>query len=176
MITRGDGPRRRHVVLSWHARAAAGPALLGVPEAQRAAEMPDRGAEPPAGWEETGAGQLGEGGVQAFAHRRQPGRLTIQPVLPALWSYSRRSSIEAPATSALQELLWNSYIGDEFVHSVRQLRAPTMIAPAARSRRKYLFTYQVDQLVREAYLSHRDAKTRPGIQVLLRKSAFRTGR
>ena len=35
-----------------------------------------------------------------------------------------------------------------------------------RSRRKYVFTDQIDQLIREIYLNHRDAKTRPGIRLL----------
>jgi hypothetical protein len=39
----------------------------------------------------------------------------------------------------------------------------------ARSRRKYVFTNQIDQLIREIYLNHRDAKTRPGIRLLARK-------
>ena len=39
----------------------------------------------------------------------------------------------------------------------------------AQSRRKYVFTDQIDQLIREIYLSHRDAKTRPGIRLLAKK-------
>ena len=39
----------------------------------------------------------------------------------------------------------------------------------ARGRRKYVFTDQVDQLIREIYLSHPDAKTRPGIRLLAKK-------
>src|SRR5208337_2874671 len=31
-----------------------------------------------------------------------------------------------------------------------------------QSRRKYLFTDQIDQLIREIYLNQREAKTRPG--------------
>ena len=34
---------------------------------------------------------------------------------------------------------------------------------------KYVFTDQIDQLIREIYLSHRDAKTRPGIRLLSKK-------
>ena len=37
------------------------------------------------------------------------------------------------------------------------------------SRRKYVFTDQIDQFIREIYLNHRDAKTRPGIRLLARK-------
>ena len=39
----------------------------------------------------------------------------------------------------------------------------------ARSRRKYVFTDQIDQLVREIYLNHPGAKTRPGIRLLAKK-------
>ena len=38
-----------------------------------------------------------------------------------------------------------------------------------QSRRKYVFTDQIDQLIREIYLNHRDAKTRPGIRLLAKK-------
>ena len=38
-----------------------------------------------------------------------------------------------------------------------------------QSRRKYVFTDQVDQLIREIYLNHRDAKSRPGIPLLAKK-------
>jgi hypothetical protein len=38
-----------------------------------------------------------------------------------------------------------------------------------RNRRKYIFTDQIDQLLREIYLNHRDAKTRPGIRPLAKK-------
>jgi hypothetical protein len=37
------------------------------------------------------------------------------------------------------------------------------------NRRKYVFTDQIDQLIREIYLNHRDAKTRPGIRQLAKK-------
>ena len=37
------------------------------------------------------------------------------------------------------------------------------------SHRKYVFTDQIDQLIREIYLNHRDAKTRPGIRLLAKK-------
>jgi hypothetical protein len=36
-----------------------------------------------------------------------------------------------------------------------------------RGHRKYIFTDQIDQLVREIYLKSPDAKTRPGIRLLL---------
>jgi hypothetical protein len=39
----------------------------------------------------------------------------------------------------------------------------------AHRRRKYVFTAQIDQLIREIYLSQPDAKTRPGIRVLAKK-------
>jgi hypothetical protein len=38
-----------------------------------------------------------------------------------------------------------------------------------QSRRKYVFTDQIDQLIREIYLNHRDAKTRPGVLLLAKK-------
>jgi hypothetical protein len=38
-----------------------------------------------------------------------------------------------------------------------------------QSRRKYVFTDQIDQLIREIYLNHRDAKTRPGTRLLSKK-------
>ena len=38
-----------------------------------------------------------------------------------------------------------------------------------QSRRKYFFTDQIDQLIREIYLRHRDAKARPGIRLLAKK-------
>ena len=44
-------------------------------------------------------------------------------------------------------------------------------APWAKEqgRRKYRFTDQIDQLIREIYLSHPGAKTRPGIRMLAKK-------
>lgn len=39
----------------------------------------------------------------------------------------------------------------------------------ARSRRKYVFSDQIDQLIREIYLHHRDANTRLGIRPLAKK-------
>ena len=39
----------------------------------------------------------------------------------------------------------------------------------AQGRRKYVFTDQIDQLIREIYLNHREAKTRPGIRLLAKK-------
>ena len=38
-----------------------------------------------------------------------------------------------------------------------------------QSRRKYVFTEQIDQLIREVYLNHRDGKTRFGIRPLAKK-------
>ena len=38
-----------------------------------------------------------------------------------------------------------------------------------QSRRKYIFTDQIDQLIREVYLNHRAAKSRPGIPLLAKK-------
>jgi hypothetical protein len=39
----------------------------------------------------------------------------------------------------------------------------------AQSRRKYIFTDQIDQLIREVYLNHRDEKIRPGIPLLAKE-------
>jgi hypothetical protein len=39
----------------------------------------------------------------------------------------------------------------------------------AQIRRKYVFADQIDQLIREIYLNHRDAKTRSGIRLLAKK-------
>jgi hypothetical protein len=39
----------------------------------------------------------------------------------------------------------------------------------SRRRRKYVFTNQIDQLIREVYLNHRDAKTGFGIRPLAKK-------
>ena len=39
----------------------------------------------------------------------------------------------------------------------------------AQSRRKHIFTDQIDQLIRAVYLNHRDEKTRFGIRALAKK-------
>jgi hypothetical protein len=39
----------------------------------------------------------------------------------------------------------------------------------AQIRRKYVFADQIDQLIREVYIGHRDARTRPGIRVLAKR-------
>ncbi len=41
--------------------------------------------------------------------------------------------------------------------------------PPSQGRRKYTFTDQIDQLIREAYLSRPDNKTRSGIRLLAKK-------
>jgi len=38
-----------------------------------------------------------------------------------------------------------------------------------KSRRKHVFNHQIDQLIREIYLSNRSARTRPGIRLLAKK-------
>ena len=40
------------------------------------------------------------------------------------------------------------------------------------NRRKYVFTDQIDQVIREIYINHRDAKTRPGIRLLAKKAGM----
>ena len=50
--------------------------------------------------------------------------------------------------------------------------APVFVAgdhDKARSRRRYVFTDQIDQLIREIYLNHRNAKTGFGIRPLAKK-------
>jgi hypothetical protein len=53
------------------------------------------------------------------------------------------------------------------------VRNPTLWVARDRvnvqSRRKYVFTDQIDQLIREIYLNHRDEKTRFGIRPLAKK-------
>jgi hypothetical protein len=39
----------------------------------------------------------------------------------------------------------------------------------AQSRRKYIFNDQIDQLIREVYLNHRDAKTRLAVRLLAKE-------
>jgi hypothetical protein len=41
-----------------------------------------------------------------------------------------------------------------------------------QSRRKYVFTDQIDQLIREVYLYHRAAKSRPSIPLLAKKTGI----
>ena len=55
--------------------------------------------------------------------------------------------------------------------SVRLTLGKHCDTPRAKTRggRKYIFSDQVDQLIREIYLSHRGAKTRPGIRLLAKK-------
>jgi hypothetical protein len=47
--------------------------------------------------------------------------------------------------------------------------APCGNGPKAHRRPKYVFTAQIDQLIREIYLNQPDAKSRPGIRVLAKK-------
>lgn len=43
---------------------------------------------------------------------------------------------------------------------------------AGQGRRKYRFTDEIDQLIREIYLGHPGAKTRPGIRMLAKKAGI----
>jgi hypothetical protein len=57
-------------------------------------------------------------------------------------------------------------------HSVPVYPAPVLVAgdrEQAQGRRKHVFTDQIDQLIREVYLNHRDAKTGFGIRPLAKK-------
>jgi len=55
------------------------------------------------------------------------------------------------------------------VANLRQLGCCGDARNNLQGRRKYIFTDQIDQLIREIYLSQRDAKTRSGIRPLARK-------
>lgn len=62
-----------------------------------------------------------------------------------------------------------------YVNQSRQV-CPAAIRPSgdkghtkARGNRKYIFTDQIDQFIRQIYLNHRDAKRRPGIRLLAKK-------
>ena len=65
------------------------------------------------------------------------------------------------------------------IQNVRLDRSPTVhltlgeyrdtSGTKTRGRRKYVFTDEIDQLVREIYLKSPDAKTRPGIRLLAKK-------
>src|SRR6516165_318827 len=52
---------------------------------------------------------------------------------------------------------------------VRTARCGDAAGAEDRSRRKYVFTDQIDQLIREAYLNHRNAKSRLGVRPLAKK-------
>jgi len=43
----------------------------------------------------------------------------------------------------------------------------------AQGRRKYIFTDQIEQLIREIYLSHPGARKQPGIRMLAKKVGMR---
>src|SRR3974390_2901223 len=55
------------------------------------------------------------------------------------------------------------------VANLRQLECCGDARNNLQGRRKYIFTDQIDQLIREIYLSQRDARTRMGIRPLARK-------
>jgi hypothetical protein len=63
-----------------------------------------------------------------------------------------------------------SNTGEEFTglleHHTEALQAHPI---KSRSRRKYVFTNQIDELIRAIYLDRPGAKTRPGIRVLAKK-------
>jgi hypothetical protein len=61
-------------------------------------------------------------------------------------------------------------VGGECVPAYQRYREqPDAHCAKAQGRRKYIFTDQIDQLIRETYLSHPGAKTRPGIPMLAKK-------
>ena len=51
----------------------------------------------------------------------------------------------------------------------RDREQPDAHCAKAQGSRKYIFTDQIDQLIREIYLGHPGAKTRPGIHMLAKK-------
>ena len=53
--------------------------------------------------------------------------------------------------------------------NLRQLGCCGVARNKLQGRRKYIFTDQIDLLIREIYLSHRDARTRPSIPLLAKK-------
>ena len=59
--------------------------------------------------------------------------------------------------------------GSSHTVHLRQVACCDPCLTKVQSRRKYVFTDQIDQLIREIYLNHRDAKTRPGIRPLAKK-------
>ena len=59
--------------------------------------------------------------------------------------------------------------GSSHTVHLRQVACCDPCLTKVQSRRKYVFTDQIDQLIREIYLNHRDAKTRPGIRLLAKK-------
>src|SRR5271157_2198654 len=94
---------------------------------------------------------------------------------PTLWS-SSRSSLVYPLFSEVPELrTCTSEIAMEQLYASQSQPVcnATLCVDRNRvkvqSRRKYVFTDQLDQLIREIYLNHRDAKTRPGIRLLAKK-------
>jgi hypothetical protein len=59
--------------------------------------------------------------------------------------------------------------GSSHTAHLRQVACCDPCLTKVQSRRKYVFTDQIDQLIREIYLNHRDAKRRPGIPLLAKK-------
>ena len=59
--------------------------------------------------------------------------------------------------------------GSSHTVHLRQVACCDPCLTKVQSRRKYVFTDQIDQLIREIYLNHRGAKTRPGIRLLSKK-------
>src|SRR5271165_7318216 len=59
--------------------------------------------------------------------------------------------------------------GSSHTVHLRQVACCAPCLTKVRSRRKYVFADQIDQLIREIYLSRRDARKRPGIRLLSKK-------
>src|SRR5664279_307623 len=59
--------------------------------------------------------------------------------------------------------------GSSHTVHLRQVACCDPCLTKVQSRRKYVFTDQIDQLIREVYVNHRAAKARPGIPLLAKK-------
>jgi hypothetical protein len=59
--------------------------------------------------------------------------------------------------------------GSSYTVHLRQVACCDPCLTKVQSRRQYVFNDQIDQLIREIYLNHRDAKTRLGIRPLAKK-------
>jgi len=59
--------------------------------------------------------------------------------------------------------------GSSYTSHLRQVASCDLGLAKVQTRRKYIFTDQIDQLIREAYLNHLDEKMRRGIPFLAKK-------
>jgi len=93
-----------------------------------------------------------------------------QPLTAAVVAKTKDAQAGTWRAIERHEFLWNSYTRASFARLVRQRSASCDQGRVkVGSRRKYVFTDQIDQFIREIYLNHRDAKTRPGVRLLAKK-------